>query len=149
MKELTTLYPRIIPIAENMVIQCERAGVPIVIFCTRRNFEEQKKIYPNNPTRFSHHLWGGAIDVYPAEYRTWGKEFQKKFDGWKHWKKVRDIGTACGFDPPQKFNDSDQPHFQKLFGMPVELIKTYWNNTKGGEEEKLRSVWHYLDAHNK
>lgn len=150
MKDINSLYPRFIPIVNRFLYAVEKSEIQVVIFCARRTMAENATIYPNNPTRWSNHIAGVAVDIYPADFRFWkGTDFQKNFDRWKYWGKLREISVECGIDAPQKFNLSDKPHFQCLFETSGEILKTEFMMLKGTEDQKLANTWSYLDRHGK
>lgn len=148
MNTIDLLYPRFVPIVLDFLLLSHKANMPVVIFSARRTLAENAAIYPSEPLRWSNHIAGVAVDVYPAEYHAWpSSQFQSRFNDWPHWGNLRDIAAAAGMDSAQKFNDTDRDHFQCLFGTSGIMLKMEFLNYKGTEDQKLQNVWHYLDTH--
>lgn len=75
-KSLDTLAPEFRPLAEELLAAVKVAGIDIVIICTTRTHEEQKKALAAGTswTVASKHLTGHAIDIAPREllsHKNW------------------------------------------------------------------------------
>jgi hypothetical protein len=147
MVDLTLLHPKVREKSLKLLDACKLAGYPMTIFCGTRTYADQAKIYPLNPKRWSNHLWGGAVDLYPVEYTTWGKNFSDNLTNWPHWPEVQRLSTRCRFDKIQKFQESDKCHYQYTFGMSEHVMKFIFECTVGTEEAKRSAVWEYINIH--
>ena len=150
MRDIESLYPRFIPIVNKFLYEVSKAEIQAVVYCSLRTPEENAEIYPQNPTRWSNHIAGVAVDIWPSGWSLWPRiEFQDRFNNWPYWDKLRSISVDAGIDPPQAFNASDKDHFQCLFGTSGHILQAEYNNFKGNAGQKLANVWQYLDLHGK
>lgn len=105
----------------NFQFACQAQGLPILIYCTRRSFEDQDQLYALGRTAKGHivtnakagqsaHNYGLAFDGAPC---IGGKPlFAEPLDG-PHWQKYGSIGKSCGMEWGGDFKSfAEGPHFQ-------------------------------------
>lgn len=115
---------------------------------TTRTFKEQDELYAIGRTKpgkvvtgakggQSYHNFGMAIDIVllkdndgnrTYESASWETNIDFDGDGQSDWKEVVNIFKRYGWEWGGEWKFTDNPHFQKTFGVPVmELLKKYNN----------------------
>lgn len=126
-RSLDDLHPRVRIMAEQLLEQAERAGIPLRVTFTRRSMETQATLYAQGrsaPGRivtnarpgYSYHNFGMAIDVVPTEllaFPRWGDTPAHRARTDDLWDRVGAIGKRLGFRWGGEFRTiRDRPHFE-------------------------------------
>ena len=126
-RSLVDLHPQVRIMAEQLLKEADRAGIPLTVTFTRRSMETQAALYAQGRNRlgrvvtnarpgYSYHNFGLAIDVVPTELLAlprWGDTpvHQTRTDAL--WSQVGAIGKAIGFRWGGEFRTiRDRPHFE-------------------------------------
>ena len=124
-RRLEDLHPDLRPKAEELVKQCERAGYPILIYCTWRSPEEQRNLYASGRTKVGKVKTNVLVSKH--NFTIDGKPAAKAFDacpwdnGHLDWDgfgpnwdflltAARKLGLKCGHDWLMK----DSVHFELI-----------------------------------
>ena len=135
MRGIQYLHPRMIGLANKLVLECDKKGLKIKITDTWRTKSEQDKIpSANTQVKYPHsyHCWGIAFDI----CRNDGRGIYDDNDGF--FAKVGKIANSIGLDwGGNLWTDFvDKPHFQiSTFGTPKQLINKY------GTPENFKKTW--------
>ena len=135
MRGIQYLHPRMMGLANKLVLECDKKGLKIKITDTWRTKSEQDKIPSvNTQVKYPHsyHCWGIAFDI----CRNDGRGIYDDSDGF--FAKVGKIANSIGLDwGGNLWTDFvDKPHFQiSTFGTPKQLIQRY------GTPENFKKTW--------
>jgi peptidoglycan L-alanyl-D-glutamate endopeptidase CwlK len=119
--------------ASKFLVQCELAGIDILITSTYRDMESQERLYAQGrvlPGQIvtwaragdSWHNWRRAFDVVPLRNGkpVWSIRGLDK----ELWVKVGEIGQACGLEWGGAWpRHPDYPHFQDRMGATLQGLK--------------------------
>lgn len=126
-RKLEDLHPRVRAMAQRLLDDARRAGIPLTVTFTLRSMETQAALYAQGRTKpgaivtnarpgYSYHNFGLALDVVPTELLAlpkWGDTpaHQKLTEAL--WARVGAIGKAIGFRWGGDFRSiKDRPHFE-------------------------------------
>lgn len=126
-RSLADLHPQVRVMAEQLLKDAERAGIPLTMTFTSRSMETQAALYTQGRTApgrivtnarpgYSYHNFGLAVDVVPTELLAlpkWGDTPAHQARTDDLWNQVGVIGKAVGFRWGGEFRTiRDRPHFE-------------------------------------
>ena len=125
-RELSDLLPKVEQAARKALVECQQAGLNILITCTYRSGEEQNQLYAQGRTKpgkkvtnaragQSFHQWRVALDIVPLVN---GKP---EWSGsHPHWEQSAKIFIRNGFEWAGAWKRfKELPHFQMTGGHPL------------------------------
>lgn len=114
-RRLDDLSPRFRPLAVEFLARLMEAGIPVLIVDTLRTPAEHAANLARGVswTKHSKHLDGDAIDVVPYGVFNASGEDNLLWDA-EHpaWKRVVEIGEACGMAAGARWKVRDMGHFE-------------------------------------
>ncbi len=136
MSRLTTdLHPKIKVLAEQLLVNANNNGTPIIITQTLRTIEEQNELYNQGRTKpgkivtnakngDSYHCYGLAFDIalIVGKKVIWNKNDNNhnKIDDWEE---IGKLGEQLGLEWGGRWKFQDIPHFQFTFGLSIADLK--------------------------
>lgn len=128
-RSLDDLLPCVRERAIQFIKGCERAGCPVLVYCTYRDHEMQDKLYARGRTvpgrrvtnargGYSWHNFRAAFDFVPMV----GGKPQWSDD--KLYARCGEIGEACGLEWGGRFKSfRDAPHMQYTGGLSLAEVR--------------------------
>lgn len=128
-RDLNELHPKVKELAEQLIAECKKQGLNVLITETYRSVERQDALYAQGRTTpgiivtnargsdmSSYHQWRLAFD-FCQNIR--GKEYDTTFMN-----KVGAIGTKLGLEWGGSWTTfKDTPHFQYTYGLTIKQLK--------------------------
>lgn len=126
-RKLEDLHPRVRVMAQRLLDDAAKAGIPLTVTFTLRSMETQAALYAQGRTKpgkvvtnarpgYSFHNFGLALDVVPTELLqlpNWGDTPTHQPFANELWRRVGVIGKAAGFRWGGDFKSiKDRPHFE-------------------------------------
>lgn len=128
-RKIEDLHPAVAAMALNMLLECKKSGIELIITSTFRDRESQEALYAQGRTfpgpivtnargGESYHNYRLAFDVVPIKN---GKPVWTTLgDGIELWKKVGEAGESVGLDWGGRFKKiKDFSHFQASDGLTI------------------------------
>lgn len=126
-RKLEDLHPRVRAMAQRLLDDAAKAGIPLTVTFTLRSMETQAALYALGRTKpgkvvtnarpgYSFHNFGLALDVVPTELLklpNWGDTPATQKRANELWSRLGAIGKAIGFRWGGDFKSiKDRPHFE-------------------------------------
>ena len=126
-RKLEDLHPRVRAMAQRLLDDAAKAGIPLTVTFTLRSMETQAALYAQGRTKpgkvvtnarpgYSFHNFGLALDVVPTELLKlpkWGDTPATQKRANELWSRLGAIGKAIGFRWGGDFKSiKDRPHFE-------------------------------------
>lgn len=126
-RSLSDLHPKLKPVCESFISECEKHGVDVLVYCTWRSDDEQNRLYEIGRSKPGRVVTNARAGQSAHNYMIDGKPAAKAFDccpliGGKAiwdgknpaWQIIGKIGIELGLEwygaPGSKF--FERPHFQ-------------------------------------
>ncbi len=126
-RKLEDLHPRVRAMAQRLLDDAAKAGIPLTVTFTLRSMETQAALYAQGRTKpgkvvtnarpgYSFHNFGLALDVAPSELLklpNWGDTPAHQARANELWSRLGAIGKVIGFRWGGEFKSiKDRPHFE-------------------------------------
>lgn len=137
-RKLEDLHPRVRAMAQRLIDDAAKAGIPLTVTFTLRSMETQAALYAQGRTKpgkvvtnarpgYSFHNFGLALDVVPTELLqlpNWGDTREHQPFANELWRRVGAIGKAVGFRWGGDFKSiKDRPHFEWSGGLSLAELR--------------------------
>ncbi len=128
-RKIEDLKPELQKLATDLILECKKQGIQIIITQTLRDIEYQNSLYDQGRTKAgnivtnskggsSYHNYGLAFDVVPI------KDGKADWNS-SQWQQIGKIGQGLGLEWGGGFKTiKDMPHFQYTMGLTIADLKS-------------------------